>query len=594
VRGWLTGISGKGYSEEIFYNNGNGQPLYNGNISSVMWRDSTQTEVRGYKFTYDSLNRLTDSVYGEGSSLSDNSGRYSESGMCYNKNGALTRLKRYGKQNSGNFGLIDDLTMSLDGNRVLSVSDSAGSLVYDNSFDFKANGEGVYEYNGNGFLVSGSNKCTIIENDLLGNPRRTIDSYINEYTYSCSGEKVRVKSHSFGRVAKPTPFIGGGLKEYRWKENDSTIFTFNSAFNINNSELLNTWRKIPMYRDTEFCGPFILEFGVLNKFLFDGGYCTFSGGEASFHFYQCDHLGNNRSVVSESGLIEQTTEYYPFGGIYGDVSTNPGLQPYKYNGKEFDHFSGLDLYDYGARMYDPAIAVWIGVDPLCEKYYNVSPYAYCLNNPVNAVDIDGKGVWIRYNDGYGKYRLFFFNGTQKKDDIPNNTFVKTFIQTYIFLKKHHAGKNVIDGVENNNYTIVLQEGLRNIFDRGNGEKTVYWNSRLGLKTSHGGRQSPATGLEHEFSHAIDYSKDYKSHKERLKIPMGKYDKKEEYRAIQDENITARILGESIRNDHDGISYEVCSPISVKTFRDILEEMPIDYYKKGFFVNECDNMRIVKH
>lgn len=103
-------------------------------------------------------------------------------------------------------------------------------------------------------------------------------------------------------------------------------------------------------------------------------------------------------MVSEDGTVEQTTEYYPFGGIYGDVSTNPGLQLYKYNGKEFDHSLSLDLYDYGAHLYDPALVVWTGVDPLADEYGGISPYVYCGDNPVSAIDPDGKklilvGTW---------------------------------------------------------------------------------------------------------------------------------------------------------------------------------------------------------
>ena len=51
---------------------------------------------------------------------------------------------------------------------------------------------------------------------------------------------------------------------------------------------------------------------------------------------------------------------------------------------------GLDLYDYGARLYDPAAAFWTSPDPLCEKYYNISPYAFCNNNPVTFIDPDGR------------------------------------------------------------------------------------------------------------------------------------------------------------------------------------------------------------
>ena len=51
---------------------------------------------------------------------------------------------------------------------------------------------------------------------------------------------------------------------------------------------------------------------------------------------------------------------------------------------------GLNTYDYGARQYNSLVGRWDRMDPLCEKYYSISPYAYCANNPVNAFDPDGK------------------------------------------------------------------------------------------------------------------------------------------------------------------------------------------------------------
>ena len=54
---------------------------------------------------------------------------------------------------------------------------------------------------------------------------------------------------------------------------------------------------------------------------------------------------------------------------------------------------GLNTYDYGARQYNPVTARWDRMDPLCEKYYDVCPYAYCFNNPVKFIDPDGKGSW---------------------------------------------------------------------------------------------------------------------------------------------------------------------------------------------------------
>ena len=70
------------------------------------------------------------------------------------------------------------------------------------------------------------------------------------------------------------------------------------------------------------------------------------------------------------------------------------LQRYKYSGKELDRMHGLNLYDYGARQYDAALGQFTTMDPLAEKYYNVSPYAYCAGNPVMYVDPDGDSIRV--------------------------------------------------------------------------------------------------------------------------------------------------------------------------------------------------------
>ena len=132
---------------------------------------------------------------------------------------------------------------------------------------------------------------------------------------------------------------------------------------------------------------------VPNCILFDGGYVTFSNKQPVYHFYLTDHQGNVRVVADAQGNIEQTNNYYPFGALFGD-GTGDDVQRYKYNGKELERLLALDWYDYGARWYDPVLARWHAVDPLAEKYPDISPYVYCNNNAVNAIDPDGRKIVI--------------------------------------------------------------------------------------------------------------------------------------------------------------------------------------------------------
>lgn len=340
IRNAVTKIQSNTYSEAIGY-----EGLYNGNIASTENFYGDYEEAGSYAYEYDVLNRMTKATF-------SNNNKYSEE-ADYDDNSNILHLKRWGKHNDGNYKKIDDLTYSYLGNQLSNIEDKAGQLVYDGSFDFKESGTSEnYAYNTNGSMTFDPNKGLTIDYSDMGHPKKMTFNNGNttEYTYSIEGEKLKVE----------------------WNTANTTT------------------------NRVEYVGPFILKDGKLDAFLFSGGIATIANNQATFHFYIKDHLGSNRIVVSEDGTIKQKLYFYPFGGLYGDVCVNPEFQRYKYNGKEYDHQHGLDLLDYGARMYNPVIGGWHSIDPSAEKYYHLSPYCYCGNNPINAIDLDGRD-WYKNN-----------------------------------------------------------------------------------------------------------------------------------------------------------------------------------------------------
>ena len=347
VRSWLTGISGSKFTQNLYYNTGNGTAKYNGSISSMTWKAGNESTIRGYKFTYDGLSRLMNATYGETAGINTNTNRFSENVTAYDKNGNIKTLQRYGQTAASSYGLIDNLTFTLGGNLLSRVDDAAAASAYNGGFEFK---DGVkqaneYTYDSNGNLTKDLNKgISNISYNCLNLPSAVTfsDGSTIVYTYAADGAKLKT-------VHK----IGG------------TTTT------------------------TDYCGNVIYENGVQKLLLTEEGYVTLSDGK--YHYYLKDHQGNNRVVINQSGTVEEANHYYPFGGVF---ASSGNVQPYKYNGKEYDGKKGLNWYDYGARHYDAALGRFTTNDRFSEKYHSLSPYQYGANNPVNTIDINGDSLLI--------------------------------------------------------------------------------------------------------------------------------------------------------------------------------------------------------
>ena len=145
-------------------------------------------------------------------------------------------------------------------------------------------------------------------------------------------------------------------------------------------------------------GNLFYKMGSPSRLLFDDGFFELAerhGGLISQipYVFVRDHLGSVRLVCNgNTGEVVQSIEYLPSGVIFR--SRNFDRQPYRFTGKELLSAHGLDWYDSGARMQEFHIPRFTTMDPLCEKYYSISPYAYCNNNPVKYVDPDGRDWYI--------------------------------------------------------------------------------------------------------------------------------------------------------------------------------------------------------
>ena len=109
--------------------------------------------------------------------------------------------------------------------------------------------------------------------------------------------------------------------------------------------------------------------------------------EKDIYFYHSDHLGSTSYITDKDGNATQFVCYKPYGEALVDEHNTLYEQPWKFNGKELDSETGL--YYYGARYYEPVLAMWYSVDALAEKKSNISPYVYCLGNPIRLIDPDG-------------------------------------------------------------------------------------------------------------------------------------------------------------------------------------------------------------
>ncbi len=417
-------------------------PGYTGNISEWTWQQGPDTDENTYAFIYDGLSRLTDTRQYVNGTVDD---RFVEKSLSYDLNGNLRSLERC-EQGT----LKNRYVYRHDGNRLLALDDLAASPSANPNSAYASPAASASP---SGFVPSGPvdslgtffpwgenppnpdkpldpaipGKPTLPHNpDLPFYPVDPIDPVDPE---NPSGPDTPTDpvlpgggTDGYPESEPPADLSGNVFSgpDYAYDAAGNMLYDAHAGLNIryNHLNLLEKVQRgdaiVAKYCYLSDGTKFSAQDAAGNTFYylgsleyrkqgnalalygghFDGGRFvsseTASGTTSRLMYFVTDHLGSVRVVLNAEGEVVERNDYYPFGKRWNDGSSPLASNRHRYNGKEEQAFLGLPYTDYGARQYDPDAGIWHGMDKLSEKYYPVSPYAFCGNNPISYIDPDGR------------------------------------------------------------------------------------------------------------------------------------------------------------------------------------------------------------
>jgi RHS repeat-associated protein len=376
IQGWLSGITHRIKAPSVNLQTGDtlwirniifteqlnyfkpqaAKPLYSGNIAEISWNRGR--DVMGdntYAYSYDMLGRLTDAElykrepsenFPGFSPLRDNT--FTERRMEYDLNGNMRSFERY------NGDEILKYKYLLDGNQLVRVKrdpgtkDSEGKVAFgieevDNPFEYDTMGNLVYD---------GQNQLKI-SYDFLNLPEKIAPAelhsqagelFLANYCYLWNGEKVA-----------STDVRGNGY-----------LYIGSVRYELEGAK--------PAFESAPFA------MGRIGRL----------GEEYDTRYFLNDHLGSVRAIVNQNGVVTVEYDYMPYGMQHKNSSlATSDANEFRYNGKEFLSRFCVDLYDSQARLQGMN-ARFNSIDPRAEEMTDISPYAYCADNPINRIDYDGE------------------------------------------------------------------------------------------------------------------------------------------------------------------------------------------------------------
>ena len=356
AEGRVTAIANNSYSETLsFAANG----LVAEKTTSVAY--GGKKFVQRMEYDYGDRRFLTAAICGE-SNLSPFTELFSET-FDYDLNGNVTMINR-------GYPAVQEAAIEYEGNRVSRIVDSSSPAmaVYAPRF-----AEGEYDrpivYDQCGRITADRTRriASILYNDRHLPIRFTMD---NGNTLSLS-------------------YNADGVKE---RETETSYYV-TTVTRVENGDTVVREQKRARSTIREYYGDVLRVGGRTRRLEWSGGFFSKDdNGRWHSHRYVRNSLGSIVAATDSAGTVEQAVCYYASGlPVYKAPNSIPATRR-MHVGKEFEQFESIDWYDNEARFYDPLLVRFTTPDPLALSYPSLSPYAYCANNPVCNVDLDGRKV----------------------------------------------------------------------------------------------------------------------------------------------------------------------------------------------------------
>ena len=324
-------------------------------------------------------------------------------------------------------GIVDNLSMTYDGNMLASVSDSAPAPSVTGSADFRDGASEAVEYT----------------YDRNGNMTSDLNRKVSLISYNRQNRPARMR-HAGGR--ETFTYLPDGTKRGR--------------------TVLGKDRSLSR---TEYRGNLVCADDTLKYILFDGGLIAMDGAEPEYLFFLRDHLGSVRVVARPDGKAVQVNHYYPYGMAFagGGMSGNAGAHPVEGGVSVAGGSLEIGSVDGREVATDAAVGAVTGgvMQKASSKLWNAREKTINNLSPSKYVETVEKEVKKeRILSGRGT------SGTAARAEIHKETVARTnnLYQTDVFVAdfSYNAANNVANNAVNN----TVQMGTTSLMQKLTGSK----------------------------------------------------------------------------------------------------------------------------